>query len=80
MLKAAGDVLGAAELNGEVVSEELADLAEAVLQLTQLRLYLFEVLFVLVALVLVAFQKVKLLLDVLEVLTIDFFFSLFYLY
>ena len=72
--------MGAAELDGEVVSEELADLAEAVLQLTQLGLYLFEVLFVLVALVLVAFQKVKLLLDVLEVLTIDFFFSLFNLY
>lgn len=72
--------MGAAELDGEVVSEELADLAEAVLQLTQLGLYLFEVLFVLVALVLAAFQKVKLLLDVLEVLTIDFFFSLFYLY
>ena len=72
--------MGAAELDGEVVSEELADLAEAVLQLTQLGLYLFEVLFVLVALVLVAFQKVKLLLDILEVLTIDFFFSLFYLY
>ena len=72
--------MGAAELDGEVVSEELGDLAEAVLQLTQLGLYLFEVLFVLVALVLAAFQKVKLLLDVLEVLTIDFFFSLFNLY